>query len=166
MQWNDPVSTQSFQTRTMHMQNTQIQLHRLAVSHNQHCETENNNEPMDFKKDALIDTGASFSSLMNEQLLDNVVVAKEPITMGTNAGNEMLQEHRKLVGFKAKMWKDLTGIANALSFAELADQCHMTHDNAIEDAFHIKEWDDHDEGIKFPRNHSSNSCHFNKTMHG
>ena len=36
----------------------------------------------------------------------------------------------------------------------------MTHDNAVEDAFHLREWDERDEGIKFPRNHTSNLYHF------
>ena len=58
------------------------------------------------------------------------------------------------------MLKDTTGIANVLSFAELADQCHMTCDNTMEDTFHVKEWDNCDEGIKFPKNHASNPCHF------
>ena len=97
---------------------------------------------------------------MNVQLSDNVVTAEEPITVGTNAGNKTLQEHGELAGFKAKMWKDTTGITNVMSFAELADQHYTTCDNAIEDAFHLREWDDRDEGIKFPRNHASNLCHF------
>ena len=160
VQWNNPVSTQSFQTRTTHVQNTQVQLHQLAVNHNQQFETANNDEPVDFKKDALIDTWASFSSLVNAQLLDDVVMAEEPMTMGTNAGNKTLRKHGESVGFEAKMWKDTTGIANVLSFVELTDQCHTTHNNAIEDTFHMREWDDCDEGIKFPRNHASNLCHF------
>ena len=89
-------------------------------------------------------TGASFSLPMNAQSLDNGVVAEEPITR-----NKTLCEHGKLAGFEAEMWKDATGMANMLSFAELADQCHVTDDNAVEDAFHVKEWDEHDEGIKF-----------------
>ena len=141
----------------------QLQPHQSAVSHDQHdqqCGNQQNEKPVDFEKDALIDTGASFSSLMNAQPLDNVVVAEEPIAVYVNAGNKTLQEQGELAGFKAEMWKDTTGRSNVLSFAKLADQCHMTCDNAVEDAFHVKEWDNCNEGIKFDQNHLSNLCHF------
>ena len=105
VRWNNLVSSQSFQTTTRHVKNTQVQLHQLAVNHNQCYKTEENNEPVNFKKDALIDTGASFSSLTNVQPLDNVVMAEEPMTVGTNAGNKTLQEHGELVVLKPRCGK-------------------------------------------------------------
>ena len=74
----------------------QLQLHQSAVSHdqcNQQGGNQQNEKPVDFEKDAFINTGASFSSLMNAQSLENVVVAEEPIAMGANAGNKTLHEH-------------------------------------------------------------------------
>ena len=47
----------------------------------------------------------------------------------------------ELRGSKSKVWKDKNGVDKILAFAELADQCHMRHDNAMEDSFTIIEWD-------------------------
>ena len=75
--------------------------------HNQQSGKQCNEKPVDFERDALIDTGASFSSLKNVQPLNNVVTTEEPIAVVVNAG--------ELGGFKAKMWKDTTGTTNVLS---------------------------------------------------
>ena len=79
-----------------------------------------------------------------------------------NTGSETLNECGYLNSLKSRVWKDETGITNKLSFAESADQCHMTHDNLKEDAFQIKDWNRQDDsGIKFGRNHTSNSHDLN-----
>ena len=53
-----------------------------------------------------MDTGASFLLAKNAEPLDDVVTAKDPITMGTNAGNKTLNKFGELGSFKAKTWKD------------------------------------------------------------
>ena len=153
---------QNFQTQTIHTQ-TQLQSHQSQVNHEQHSQqngNKQNSKPVNFEKDELIDTGASFSSLMNPKPLHGVVIAKEPMTMGTNAGNKTLTQFGEPGGFKAKMWKDIVGTVNFPSFAELAGQCHVKCDNTVEDAFHMAEWENGDEGIKFNQNCVSNSHHF------
>ena len=118
------------------------------------------NEPVDYKNNSLTDSSESFSSCVNSKSSDNVVTAEDPITMDTNAGNKTLNKFGVLSGFRAKMWKDPTGIANALSFAELANQCHIKHDDMMEDAFQVKECNNGDESIKFKCDCASNLCHF------
>ena len=97
-------------------------------------------QPVDFENDALLDMGASFSSMIDDKMLDNAVKTDNSLQMGTNTGSKTLNEHGHLNSLKSRVWKDETGIANALSFAELADQHHMTCNNSKEDAFQIKDW--------------------------
>ena len=65
-----------------------------------------------------------------------------------------------MVGLKAKAWTDKEGVANVFSLADLADQHHVTHDNAKEDAFKVESWegDDDEVSIKFPRDEASRLC--------
>ena len=86
-------------------------------------------QDIDYYNDALLDTGTSFSSFVNKRLLDNVGETGHSLSMNTNAGSKVLNEQEILNGMKAPAWYNKTGITNIMSFANLADQYHITYDN-------------------------------------
>ena len=51
----------------------------------------------------------------------------------------------QMLGLEAGAWKDKTGTANSLAFADALDQHHVKNTNANEDIFMIKEWDNDNE---------------------
>ena len=105
----------------------------------------------------LIDSGALFTSTVNPKLLDDTVHDPEGLNMSTNVGQKSMNHKGEMVGLKAKAWTDKEGVANAFSLADLADQCHVTHDNAKEDTFNVESWEDDKDkvSIKFPRDEAS-----------
>ena len=116
---------------------------------------------MDHKWDMLVDTGSSFTSTMNLELLDNVIHNPEGLNMNTNAGRKSTNKRGHVVGLNAKAWTDEDGAANVFSFADLADQCHVTHDKADENAFTVQSWEDdqdNDGNLKFPRGKTLRLC--------
>ena len=55
---------------------------------------------------------------------------------------ELFSVSEHLCGMKKKAWEDKTGFADIESSVDLADQCHVKFDNAVEDVFALQEWDD------------------------
>ena len=77
---------------------------------------------MDCGWDMLIDSGVSFTSTMNPELLDNVVHDPEGLNVNTNAGQKSINHGRDMIGLKVQAWTDKEGVANVFSLADLADQ--------------------------------------------
>ena len=117
-------------------------------------------EPVNFSRDALLDTGANFSSTNNPKLIDNEVTAVVPMNMRTNSGAKQIDKIGDLPGLIKKMWVDHTASATVLSFADLANQYHIQYDNKYIDTFFLQEWDHKEPPIKFPRNYVSNLYNF------
>ena len=131
-----------------------FQVGRVRENNKQYCCLQvRNKDGIDFKWDSILDTGSSFSSTANAELINDVVVDEKGLSMNTNAGSRVIKERGTMPGLDAKVWTDKTGVANVFSFADIADQYHVTYDNKIEDAFHVKSWnkDKNDINIKFPR---------------
>ena len=159
MRWNAPVGAQDFQRHIEHTQCHQLQLQQSNCrQHNQAMNDQQCEKPVDFDDNALMDSGASFSSGKNLKSLWSQQKIQQLLMQMQETRHTMNLE--SLGGFEAKMWKDPSGMANVASFAESANQCHIQHDNAVEDSFHVKEWDGADEGINFNCNCALNLHHF------
>ena len=81
--------------------------------------------------------------------------------MNTNAGRKSTNKRGDVVGLDAKARTDEDSAANVFNFTDLADQHHVTHDNADEDAFMVQSWEDdqdNDVNLKFPRDKASRLC--------
>ena len=101
-------------------------------------EKTNANAPLkrtDFNNDLALDTGATFSSMRNEDLLAGVHEADRPMKMCTNTGARCVTECGEMLGVKADPWLDDELMANIVSFSELKEQCRMTHDSDHVDSF-------------------------------
>ena len=90
--------------------------------------------------------------------MHDVAQAEMALRMSTDAGKASLDKHGKLPGVEHKMWVNPEGTANVASLGDLSDQYHVYFNNAEEDVFVVREWDDTDgsNAVKFPRNHVSN----------
>ena len=77
--------------------------------------------------------------------------------MMMNVGSRVIEEAGEVLGYKGKVWCDNDSMANIFSFAELADQCHITYDNKVDDPFHIEM---SGKKVHFPR--SSEGLYFYK----
>ena len=107
---------------------------------------------MDYKWDMLMDTGSNFTSTMNLELLDNMTCDPEGLNVNADARRKLMNKRRDVVGLNAKAQTDEDRVANLFYFADSADQCHMMHDNAEEDAFAVQSWEDdedNDAKLKF-----------------
>ena len=100
-----------------------------------------------------LDTGATFSSMKNENLLAGAHEVDRPIKMCTNTGARCATERGKMLGVKVDPWLDDKSMANIVSFAELKEQCRITHDSDHTDSFFchtntgIIEFDRTEEGL-------------------
>ena len=54
--------------------------------------------------------------------------------MNASTGDKTLNKRGALPRTKATVWKDNTGMVK--------DQCNVTHNDTIADAFEVREWDD------------------------
>ena len=84
----------------------------------------------------LLDTGATFSSMVNKDMLTKIRKADLPIEMRTNVGTRRIERVAELPGFNGKIWYDEESMANIISFAELAKQHKITY-NSDKDAFMV-----------------------------
>ena len=73
--------------------------------------------------DLVSDTGATFGSVKNKDLLAGVHEVDRPIKMCTNTGARFVTERREMLGVKTDPWSDEKSMANIVSFAELKQQC-------------------------------------------
>ena len=95
----------------------------------------------------LLDTGSTFSSIKNGNLITGVRPAERPIEMLTNAGTRIINKTGKMLGLGRNIWYDLDSVANIFGFSDVTDEYRVTYDNAIEDAFHVHT--DKNEVVKF-----------------
>ena len=96
----------------------------------------------------LLDTGATFTSVKNQDIIANLQKAQTPIEMKTNVGTRRIETVGELPGFDNKVWYDKKSVANIFSFAELANQHRITYDSEKGDEFNIHYGNSI---IKFPR---------------
>ena len=78
----------------------------------------------------VVDTGASFTLTMNDDLVNNAVFDPEGLNVNTNAEQKSINNGGEMGGLKAKVWTNESGMANVFSFADVTVQHHMMHDNA------------------------------------
>ena len=89
----------------------------------------------DFDNDSVLDTGATFSSMKNKDLLAGVHPATRSMKMLTNTGHRHMTERGELLGLQNDPWLDEKSMANIISFAELKGQCRVTCDSNDSDSF-------------------------------
>jgi hypothetical protein len=73
---------------------------------------------------------------MNPKLLSDITTTRKPLEMVTNAGTKQMFKTGVIEGF-GKAWFDPTQVANIFGFAKLEDQCRITYDSSVENAFHV-----------------------------
>jgi hypothetical protein len=56
--------------------------------------------------------------------------------MITNAGTKTMSNTGVIEGF-GEAWFDPTQVANIFGFYKVEDQCRMTYDSSVENAFHV-----------------------------
>jgi hypothetical protein len=121
------TGTSGFQTG---IQGIQIQDFQYGV-----CLHQSEKRATDFNNDLVIDTGATFSSMKNKDLLAGVYGVEKPIKMCTNTGTRIVSERGEMLGMKCDPWLDKDSMANIISFAELKDQYRITYDSKKADSF-------------------------------
>jgi hypothetical protein len=121
------TGTSGFQTG---IQGIQIHDHQYEV-----CLHQSQKRPTDFDNDLVIDTGATFSSMKNKDLLAGVYEVKRPIKICTITGTRIVAERGEMLGMKCDPWLDKDSMANIISFAELKDQYRITYDSKKADSF-------------------------------
>jgi hypothetical protein len=89
----------------------------------------------DFENDLVLDTGATFSSMKNKNLLAGVYEADKPIKMCTNTGTRLITQRGEMLGMKTDPWLDKESMANIVSFGELKRQYRVTYDSDHADSF-------------------------------
>ena len=72
----------------------------------------------------VLDTGLTFSSVMNKDPFQDIKITKEPIMMRTNVGERVIKQKGKISGLKTEIWYDENSIANIFSFKHIKDQYH------------------------------------------
>ena len=77
--------------------------------------------------------------MKNENLLAGVHTVDRPIKMCTNTGARHATECGEMLGVKVDPWLDVNSVANIVSFAELSQQCRITHDSNHCDSF-LSHW--------------------------
>ena len=109
-------------------------------------------EPMDCENEPTVNSGAAFSSAVNQNIVHDMVPAETALRMSMNAGKVSSDKHGKLPGMEHKMWINPEGTANTASPGDPSDQCHVYFNDAEEDAFVVQEWDDVEgrNTMKFP----------------
>ena len=103
----------------------------------------------------ILDTGSAFTSFENKTCLENTQESGEFPNMTTNAGERTTKETGQLPGFESEVWSDEKSMTDIMSFANPSDQCVVTCDNRIEDAFAVTTGEN--EKIKFSWDKGSNS---------
>ena len=86
----------------------------------------NTREEVNMSDLVLLDTGATFSSFANGDLLCNRQSQKKLIKMMMNTGSRVIGQAGTVPGYEEKVWYDDKSMANIFSFAELANLCHIT----------------------------------------
>jgi hypothetical protein len=85
----------------------------------------------------LLDTGSTLkATFMNPDMVTNIQVSKEPVSMTTNAGNKMIGLEATVPGY-GRTWFDRNQIANIYGFSHMVDEHRITYDSKKEDAFMV-----------------------------
>ena len=118
---NQRSTTLSWDTFPTHLQ--------LGVSHRQECVKCTN-------KSIILDNGSSMSIFHDNELVDNIRKAKQPIKIATNAGSRAVFSEANVEGF-GTVWYDENAIANIFALRDIKKRHRVTYDSANEDAFII-----------------------------
>ena len=102
---------------------------QLGVSHRQECVKCTN-------KSIILDNGSSMSIFHDNELVDNIRKAKQPIKIATNAGSRAVFSEANVKGF-GTVWYDENAIANIFALRDIKKRHRVTYDSANEDAFII-----------------------------
>ena len=97
----------------------------------------------------LLDTASAISSIMNPDLVSNVVHTNEVVRAFTNGGHIDYSEKGQLLLFPMTTYFNKDGIANILSMADVSVLYRVTQDTAISDSIFVHI--DHDHTVPFKR---------------
>ena len=77
---------------------------------------------------------------MNPEMVTDIKVSEQPVSMTTNTGNKMIGLEATVPG-NGQTWFDPNQIANIYGFSHMVDEHRITYDSEQEDAFkvHTKE---------------------------
>jgi hypothetical protein len=115
--------------KTSFLQKNQDQLNELD-NYNPEVVSKQTCGRYDYLKDVLImDTGSMIpATVTNPDLVTNIRISKQPLTMATNTGMKILRHKMDIEGFGTAMC-DKDQIANIMGFTHMAKQCRIQYDN-------------------------------------
>jgi len=102
-----------------------------------HCMLQKEYDALNFGTSLVLDTGSTFSSVHNKNLITNIKEATKPIMMKTNTGKRLIKEEGTIDGFNKQIWYDPEAAVNIFGFKDVKEQYRITYDSKQEDAFNI-----------------------------
>jgi hypothetical protein len=85
----------------------------------------------------LLDNQSTVNVFCNKELLVNVRETNRTMVIRCNAGVAQTNMIGRLPGYAGEVWYYPAGIANILSFADVAKHYRVTYDSTMEDVFHV-----------------------------
>lgn len=106
--------------------------------HECHCTQQaDGDDDFDEAKSFTLDTGSTFNSANNEELLTGVSRGKKAMQMSTNAGSRIANVTGQMPGMEDEMWCDNKSKANVFSFLKMAKNHRITCDTEKENTFDV-----------------------------
>ena len=84
-----------------------------------------------------MDTGSTFNSTNDKELIINVMQTCHRITLRTNAGQRQMSRCGETPGLTNEMWLDEKSMITILSFAKLAEKKRIQCDNWNGESFQV-----------------------------
>ena len=94
-------------------------------------------EATDMKQAVVLDTGSTFASVANEELLTGVCNSDDLMQMNANVGSRVVGKKGEMPGLKADPWFDPKSKVNVFGFAKSAEQYRMTCDTSKMNGFDV-----------------------------
>jgi hypothetical protein len=85
----------------------------------------------------LLDNQSTVKVFCNKELLVDVKATNRTMVIRCNAGVAQTNMIGRLPGYAGEVWYYPSGIANILSFADVAKHYKVTYDNSTTDVFHV-----------------------------
>jgi Zinc knuckle len=85
----------------------------------------------------LLDNQSTVNVFANRKLLKNIRTTNRIMVIRCNAGVTRTNMIGDLPGYSGEVWFYPDGIANILSYADMAQQNCITYDNEVDDVFHV-----------------------------
>jgi len=85
----------------------------------------------------ILDSASSIDLFVNPQLLTDIRVADNPITITSNAGEVTVDQHARLDGYPERVWYHPNRAANVLSLHNIAKHFTITYNSSEENAMRL-----------------------------